>query len=105
MRKISVLILALLVLVILPTWAVAGGPEKIVLKSGEVGIILIIDDNTGVVTQVYTLTEGIGVPYKSNVEQANEVTGPMAMYWFSPSPRKSPWHWCFANYQYVRCPD
>lgn len=104
MRKISVLILAFLVLVILPTWAVAA--ESMTLNKlkdkREVGIILIIDEKTGELLRIYSLVEGTGKPYGDVTEQTFQQTLPTTMWWYGED--SSPWHWCFVNGRYIRCP-
>ena len=102
MRKNSVLILALLVLVTLPTWAVAGEPEPIKPITGEVAIVLIINENSGEVDRVYKFVKGYGILYTDVTKQTYPLTLPGEMLWYGA--HKSPWHWCFVNGRYVRCP-
>jgi len=99
MRKFSVLILALLVLVIFPTWSVAG--PFIPISPGQIAIIV---DRSGAVVQVF---DGNGVEYKSvephellSPNGGTLFVGEIVLKW----EEKSPWHWCVINGRWIRCP-
>lgn len=101
MRRISVLILALLVLVILPTWAVAAG--KIIKPGvGQVAITIYINEKSGVVEEVVAPDNPTGFQYNKAVQPGNPVTGGEAInLMLVPS---SPGHWCIINRRLVWCP-
>lgn len=105
MRKISVLILALLVLVILPTWAVAGP----ILEPGQFAnkVVIIWDIKTQKVELVVNGTTG--EPYH-DVEAWDVALEPVKpldegckilLHWKKPA---SPGHWCVINGRMYWCP-
>ena len=100
MRKISVLILALLVLVILPKWAVGG--EQI-LKGGqfERTVVIIFHKDKGVVARV--VDGDTGKDYQIAGKQLNPITHAQEILLILCE--SSPWHWCVINGRFRRCPD
>lgn len=97
MRKISVLILALLVLVIFPTWAVAGEPRAINPKAEE-AVIVILNKSSGEVVAVYDLNW--------NLYHSSEQPRPRTETWEIELLKLdlSPGHWCWIYGRKVWCP-
>lgn len=93
MKKILVLILALSVLVIFPTWAVAD--ESIKIDKGEFAIKV---DKDGRVSGVADANGD----WKNKYEMPNPATveGGILLIW----QQSSPGHWCVINGRRVWCP-